>query len=158
NPRGQPLVAERLHLLASQQVVSIEPRLPSDRSRSGGVVAGNHDHVDAGRTTFRDGCGNTRPKGISKSNQPQEPEGEVVLSIRPFLAHERSLCDGQNAQTLCGHLVHRAGEGGNIRWTQMAEVSDSFWRAFGGDYEFLASVRRLPCVRHGQETGSEPIG
>jgi hypothetical protein len=78
--------------------------------------------------------------------------------VRPSRTNEQSLRNTQNAQPFCGHLVDRVSERGNVCRTQIAKISDCFRRAFGGDNEFSPSVRCLPYVRHGEETGSKPVG
>ena len=154
---SQLCFAQLLELFAGHEVFGVEARLTGDCSGGRRVVAGDHDHLDAGRPAFAHRIGHARPQRIGKADEAQELEREIVLRVRPWLPREGGAGDAQHAQALGGHGVHGLRQRGEIRGAEVAKIGDGFRCALGRDDELSSAIGSLPDVRHGEEIGAKPV-
>ena len=128
------------------------------------MVAGDHDHADAGRGAARDGLGHLRPWRIFQPDQARENQATLLVGhaavCRGVL--DPTVGEGQHAQAGLGHFVLRGKHtrpgasiergGARAELHEIADVEHRFQRALAVE---PAALRRAADDRHALAIGVE---
>ena len=134
----------------------LEPDLPGNVPRRPGIVAGDHDHSDAGPVTILQRRCHRRTDRIDEAYQPEKLEVKIVLYSRETRLTEVGAGDTQDAQSLVSHLGHRRHQLGQLFCAEMAEVGDRLRGAFGRN-DVVAPLQRPPDMGHGKKLRRERV-
>jgi hypothetical protein len=74
----QRFVREQVELGAGDDALAhVEPRLPPDRERCSGVIAGDHHDPNPGRCAFRESGGDVGAQRIREANEAEQVQLEA---------------------------------------------------------------------------------
>ena len=144
------------HGLCLRRQALQQASLAGDVQRGVGMVAGEHQHADAGAVAFGQRGGHFGAQGVLKADQPQQAKVEIVLALGQAVAF--MVCHGhrQHPQALAGQGLHGVQHGLRLfRW-QVAQVEDGLGRALGR-HPGLERPGRAVGVGGGQQHGRQRV-
>ena len=120
------------------------------------MVAGQHDHADAGSPGLRHGIGDPVAQRIGEPHQAQPGEGEALHGGGQGggIVVPRGSGDGQHAQAPASHRLDVCEHRGTLCGGGMAEVGHGFRRALAGHEHAVAA---LPGVGHRGAGGRQRV-
>ena len=113
------------------EALTLQTGLSGDHARGGWVVAGDHDHADAGAVALRNRFLNVRTQRVGQADQAQPLEIQIVRTARKIGARQWSTGHTQHAQAQAGELVGGGQPLLAIGIAEMAKRHHGLGRAFG---------------------------
>jgi len=136
--------------------VGFDAGLRGDGARGDGVVAGQHQHADAGLAAFLHRLAHTGAQRIGQRHQAQPLEGEGGRIGGPLAVLEAGLRHGQHAQAACAHGLGLRMRGGALFVAEPAQCGHGFRRALGG-HAAGVFAGQSPDMRHRHALGREAV-
>ena len=128
--------------LARRDDVGAEPELAGDFARDGGVVAGDHAHLQAHALDRGDGLGGVVARRVEQRQQAEEAPFPVGAGLG----------DAEGAQAATREFVGRGARLLRERVIRLGKIEDDLRRALGGTEAAAAAFHlRLGKLVHGIE-------
>jgi len=155
-----------IHLIAMSRQVFAEQNairggidqtnLPRHAGRRGGVIAGDHDHLDAGVAALPDRLDHAVPNRVLAGQQAGERPAPVRFSAHPG-SIQRPMKAAQHLVTLRRETLDLLDPVPPRRWLQSREFEQDFRRALADRDELvmLSQHRRFPPPLFGIRVGGE---